>query len=71
MPASKSLERSLVCTCPARFVLPGGINDDFICNKVEKQLFPSNSKVCTWVVEPLFPNLLQIKPSFIPLESAD
>jgi hypothetical protein len=37
MPASKALETSLVCTCLARFALPGGINDDFICDKVEKK----------------------------------
>jgi hypothetical protein len=37
MPASKALETSLVCTCSARFALPGDINDDFICDKVEKK----------------------------------
>jgi hypothetical protein len=37
MPASKVLETSLVCTCSARLVLSGGINDDFICDKVEKK----------------------------------
>jgi hypothetical protein len=37
MPASKALETSLVCMCSARFALPSGINDDFICDKVEKK----------------------------------
>jgi hypothetical protein len=37
MPASKVLETSLVCTRSARFVLCSGINDDFICDKVEKK----------------------------------
>jgi hypothetical protein len=37
IPASKVLETSLVCTCSARFALPGGINGDLICDKVEKK----------------------------------
>jgi hypothetical protein len=37
MPASKALESSLVCTCSARFPLSSGINDDFVCDKVEKK----------------------------------
>jgi hypothetical protein len=42
MPASKALKTSLVCTCSARLTLPGGINDDFICHKVEKKSVPDH-----------------------------
>lgn len=37
MPASKVLETLLVCTCSAQSALPNDINDDFVCDKVEKK----------------------------------
>ena len=36
MPASKMLETLLVCTCSAQSALSDDVNDDFICDKVEK-----------------------------------
>ena len=37
MPASKVLETLLVCTCSAQSALSNDINDDFVCDKVEKK----------------------------------
>jgi hypothetical protein len=45
MPASKALETSLVCTYLARSVLFGGINDDFICYKIEKKSLVAAPKI--------------------------
>ena len=39
MSASKVLETLLVCTCLAQSVLSNDINDDFVCDKVEKKFF--------------------------------
>ena len=41
MPASKVLETLLVCTCSAQSALSNDINDDFVCDKVEKKFSPS------------------------------
>ena len=37
MSASKALETLLVCTCSAQSALSNDINDDFVCDKVEKK----------------------------------
>ena len=37
MPASKALETLLVCTCLAQSALSNNVNDDFVCDKVEKK----------------------------------
>ena len=42
MPASKVLETLLVCTCSAQSALSNDINDDFVCDKVERK------KVLLW-----------------------
>jgi hypothetical protein len=40
MPASRALETLLVCTCLAQSVLSNNVNDDFVCDKVEKKSPP-------------------------------
>jgi hypothetical protein len=38
MPASKALEIFLVCTYSAKSALSDDVNDDFVCDKVEKKI---------------------------------
>jgi len=49
MPASKVLETLLVCTCSAQSALSNDINDDFVCDKVEKKFTPIRHLQPRWI----------------------